>query len=148
MTNVSNGTTSDKDLTLKDMALQKQSTIRKTLSTIPSDKNIRVPRTSLTVNLEEKEVGDGANADDILNHTCASGFGSKRTDKEFAKKQTKDYERSIVMLDMTDGVSLARGGGGAIQAKSRPRGPRDSFSSQNDTVLSRLNSMKAQMAYK
>jgi len=58
--------------------------------------------------------------------------------------QTRDYERSIQMLEMADGVSLSHGGG-AIQAKqaiNRPKLGRDKFSSQNMSILHKMKSVQ------
>ena len=110
--------------------------------------NKRITRTQLKADNDDKdaEKGEYTHADDILNHTAASGFGKKQQDKEFNKKQTKDYERSIVMLDMSDGVSLARGGG-AIQAKSKThaRGnpsSQDMVGYQRQFIMQKLQSAK------
>ena len=52
------------------------------------------------------------NPDDILNHTTSSNFDKlRKTGKDFNQMQTRDYERSIQMLEMGDGVSLSNGGG-------------------------------------
>lgn len=39
----------------------------------------------------EKDSSELRDPDEILNHTCSSGFDDRRTDKEFFKKQTQDY---------------------------------------------------------
>ena len=94
----------------KQSSMQRRSSIAK----VESTKSMKGNRTSMSTGMDQAgTTNDFVNPDDILNHTTSSNFEKlrKETGKLFNQMQTRDYERSIQMLEMGEGVSLSNGGG-------------------------------------